>query len=813
MARKVNNDVENTENVDESQEQKPIRGRKTSKERRSVLQGLMDMLSISSRGIAREDDIDTMNNKFNSIVQTKLSKITGADDSLSNSFLGKLYENENDGRRANMSDVVEHMQLNSIGSNPQDFFNENYRNRMMKQAMAEELSKQLIELRHARNIVADAINSADTTSGTVMRRIVFTNTTLAEAEKDYLPVIEVMEKKFKTLDKIHDYITPGLLTFGEYYVYTIPYYHLFNDFIRKYKSNASQTDGSIRARGLYFEAEEGVEDAKPIKIHTLFEESVEETKPVTTVSKYKSEYDLPKKEKFFLEEELNIVSNILDLEGDSLDRAKKDLTTLFTERITVSTDEIPIPIMEDGGFDMYKEFAKDFIMEDGTYCEDKEAPKELKTGSYFERKYGAGIDEGAYIQQDTKKDDLLTEADIKDCYVKLVPPTRMLPVKMMSRILMYINVVTTPATPLATMLSYSTQVKTKDPNNKMDMLLDDIASKVVQKFDKAYIKDNLDFKQQIVAALEYYDLSTTNIHFQAVPVDYVTAYKINVDVDGNGHSMLEDSLFYGNIYMSLFMFKLLTIFQNSNDRVVHYVRRSGIDKNLWNDVQDIIRRRNARKITPQDIYSHTALLNKVGNGSEEFIGMTKQGDKPIESEIVSGQSVELDTPLMERTRSNYILSTEVPSAIMNYLNEADFAKSVETANTKLNSKISSLQLNCNEGHTDWYKKLLKFATNVPKEIIDTIQFVLPEPKGHNNIAQQDLINNYQTLETFILKLFAGENADGVSDARKRKFLLSVAKMYLNGLNFEKLEELWTDSAIIDSEEKIKNPNDDEEMTL
>jgi hypothetical protein len=795
-----------TPDEEEQEKKKPAK-----EENGSVITDLLNKLSLSLYGASRDSNaVDDINDRFNSIIQKQIDQITDNGENSLNSFLGKLYTDDRNMRQGLGSDIINDLQLNNTGANPQDFFTQQNMNRMIRQSMAEDLSKQLIELNHAKGIMADTINSADSTTGAISRKIVFENTTLSDSEKNYLPIIEAMEKKFDTLAKIKDFITPNTLGYGEYYVYTVPYYHLFNDFIKRYKTG-SNVNGMPVAK--FFESADENVDLPDIVFHPIYEEGdAKESISKAHQSSYHSKYDIDnKKDKFFLEEELEIVNNVLELNDQAEATLKSDLTELFTDRITVATGDFPIPFLEEG-FEAYKDFADDYITEDGAFFEEeKPSTTKEEPDDYFLRRYRGvgGEGEEGFIQDKKGQDEEITEDDIKDCYIKMIPPTRMIPVRMMNKTLMYVYIQTSPATPLSTILAYNSQVKAKDPNNKMDRLLDDIASRVVKKFNKSFIKDNLEFKEQIVAALEYYDISNANIHFQAIPVEYITAYKINVDTDGNGTSMLDNSLFYGNMYMSLFVFKVMTILQKSNDQVVNYVRRSGIDKNLWNDVQDIIRRKNARKITPNDIYSHADLIKKIGAGSEEFVPMTKNGEKPIETEIVSGQQVEIDTPFMERIRTNYILSTDVPSAIMNYLNEADFAKSIETANTKMNGAVARHQINLNKGHTDWYRKLLKFSTNLPDEVINTVSFVLPEPKGNNNIMNQELINNYQTLESFLLKLFAGENADDISDKRKKQFSLDIAKMHLNGINFDKVQELWEKSALADVDDRLKTGDDDE----
>lgn len=762
----------------------------------SVLKSLLNKIAITVYGASKENDLEELDTRFNTIVKTQMDLLTSNGDGSLNSFIGRLYSDDKDNNRRILDDntILDSLNLNSTGTNPQDILTEQYKNRMTKQALAQELSEILTELRFAKKVMCNAVNNPDVTTGTIGRKISFKSTTLNNAERDYLPVVEAMEKKFDLKFKIKQYITPNLFGYGMYYVYTIPYYHLFNDFARRFKTgNTGRYGKNVRC----FESVDEDASAQDIVIHPLYEE-VEEAQPAPTV-----EYSMPKKDTFAFMEEYDYLVEALGITHDDDKKViKDDLTELFTERITVAMSEIPVPILEDG-IDAYKSFGDSYISEDGNYFSEglKDGDKfDTADGDIFLRKHGAGVDDGIYVPQGD--DSEFSEKDIKDCYIKMIPPTRMIPVAMMGQKLFYIYVQTSPNTSLNTLLSYTTQIRAKDPSNKMDMLLDSIATRVVQKFDKSFVKDNMKFKEEIVAALQYYDIASTNIHFQVIPKDYIVEYVINKDVDGIGHSMLEGSIFYGNAYLSLLMFKLMSIFQNSNDRVVNYVRRSGIDKNLWNDVQDIIRKKNARRITMNDIFSYNNIVNKYGGGSEEYVGMTKDGNKPIESEVIQGQQIDLDTPIMERFRKNYILESGVPAAMTNYLEEVDFAKSIETAHAEMNSNVCSYQIDCNAGHTALYQKLLKYSTNVPDTVIDSITFSLQEPKGTSNITSQELVNNYQTLQEFLVKLFAGDSPSEDDAPRVRKFMLDIAKMHLTGINFSAIEQAWKDSAIAGAEASI-----------
>lgn len=775
------------------------------------IRSVMNQLSMSTYGTDMEDESEKLGDRFNQIMSDEIGKITSNGTNSFDSFLGKLYAD--DTKHALEAIATNQLRITDGGYvNPQDFITSAYRNRMLKQADANKIGNQLIELREAKETMRDAVLSADVNTGRITRQISFDTSTLTDPSGDYMSMIESMEVKFDTHKKIKDFIVDNTFGYGEYYTYTIPYYEVFNNFAQKYKTS---TKYQMYGNNRFFES---VGDTvENITIRPIYESG-------DILKVRKEPKSVIEEESRFFESVVECVASEVkpsDSENahDLREHIREDVTTLL-DRITVSGDAIPIPILEDG-FELLQEFGDEYISESGCFCEDGNEKSRKKRGTKKEekmmtdedimvRKYGHQSEENGLFSNE-KKVEKYTEHDIKDCYQKMIPPTRMLPVKIMGEVLFYIYIKTDETESLSTILSYTSQIKTKDPNNKINNLLDDIANRIVSKFDKKFIKENLEFKKLIVSALEYYDLSNVKIHFQLIPKQYVTAFKVNTDVNGNGHSMLEPSLFYAKIYLMLLIFKIFTILTKSNDEKINYVRTSGIDKNTFNKAQSIIRQKQARKITLNDIFSYTSIINKVGAGTEIYMPLGKGGEKPLESEILQGQDVQLNNDLMEQLRTNYILGTGVPSAIMNYLNEADFAKSIETANTKMNGRVINYQIDLNDSLTEYYQKLLRFSTSMPEEVIKTVRVILPEPKGSSNIATQEILNNYQTLQDFIVKIKMGDNAD--DEVLKQIFIDKLARLHLPMINFDKIDEIFKASTIERQKESIVHPSEEADLGL
>ena len=107
-------------------------------------------------------------------------------------------------------------------------------------------------------------------------------------------------------------------------------------------------------------------------------------------------------------------------------------------------------------------------------------------------------------------------------------------------------------------------------------------------------------------------MSSKAIKFQFIPAEYVCAFKINENEEGDGTSVLEDSLFYAKLYLMLLLFKIVSIVLYSNDTKVNYIKVSGVDKNISNKIQEIAREKQSRQINLMDLMSYTSIINKIG---------------------------------------------------------------------------------------------------------------------------------------------------------------------------------------------------------
>ena len=747
------------------------------------INNLIGQANLSLYGTDRTSDVDSLNDKFQSILSNELTGITGKEGNDITSFLSQVVSADNKYRAG--EDILNN-QFNDLSGNEyssmQSFIYDAYRNRLLQQADLHEVSSQLIELSEAIMITRDAIISADTVEGRLNRSITFENIDDDEID-NYNSIVENMENKFQLLEKIKNFIIPKTLEYGEYYVYIVPYSELFNKFQQQKTRNVTNT--GILRRFNESTVLEGFNDTKKENKLTELDMFLEDC-----YNKYHIRENGKYSDKKSSDNRIN------------KDEFKTDLKNIM-ENIIISTDDIPIPFLEEGleSIEYINNQHNNVVTEDNTLF--KKVIKNNKT------------DGGVKISKKGEFD------DIGDCYIKMIEPTKIIPIKIMNTVLGYYYVQDEDITPLSGAVSSSLYFSRFNEHSRQQTIIDSLAERVVQQFNKPFLKNNLKFKEAIVDCFNYYNLNENRVKMQFIPAEYIVRFKIDEDIDGNGTSMIKKSLFYAKLYLMILLFKIMSIIMYSNDQKINYIKQSGLDKNLANRVQEIARLQQSRQINISDLFSYTTLINKVGNGNAVYMPTGRSGERPIETEILSGQDVQLNNDLLEMLKNAYITGTGVPAAILNYLNEADYAKTVEQNHSKFNARVVNYQLDFNPIITDMYKRIMRWSTNIGEEKISNFNFTLTQPRSATANAKAELISQFNTMTEFLTGLLypdpgQAENPDSLN-AEIREFKKLYAREQLPMINFDDIEEMINKAALINKERKLKpdpkNGNDGDDDGL
>ena len=390
-------------------------------------------------------------------------------------------------------------------------------------------------------------------------------------------------------------------------------------------------------------------------------------------------------------------------------------------------------------------------------------------------------------------DDLDKFKDIKGCYVKYLNGLQIVPIRLDRKIIGYYYITTSmdlainPAQPTG-VVDLSFQHYTKDKN-----LLENLSKLIIQAFDKQMLEKNIRLKNEIAEIVMAHKFANGRLSFVYIPENEVARFAINEDEDGKGHSIIEPALFNGRLYTMLLMYNMLYILNNTPTRV-HYLKSSGLNKDYASQIQKAMRKFQSRRITIDDIYSYSGVLNKVG-GMGEMILPTGRGDyKAIETDTIPGATQPIELEFLDRLKKDTIASTIIPyNLLADSIDNIDFAISAKMSNAYFNSGVNSLKINLNKGMTHFYQMLFKHATDMDELAIASFKFSFNNNKHQDLTITNEMIQNFNVCAEMIASLYFNDkdikDANGSPSEIMIVLKRKLAERYLPQLGFEGLEAL------------------------
>ena len=734
-----------------------------------LFKDLYKKLSIGTYDTDKDSNLDQIKNladKVNRVMNYDLDEMKkfGGENDISR-FLLNTIQNSGDSTLKSLSgnlteDSLEKLFMSKDGA-IFSTFEERFKNKQLLFQDLEIITEQLAELNEAINTTRDDIVAADDLGSEIARSLSFSLD--GDDSKEYDELIEDvkrLEREYKLNYLIREHIIPKTLKYGEYFVYIIPEQNLYEN---AQKRKLEMTNGAS------------------------MESSVAE----------------------YLLESLN-----LDKSNPEYKNLKaEDIMEYVSENVRVNNTNVPLPLLENKSMMGAMKDLQDFNNIGNLLKNLKKKDNKKQKGA--KDKYSTlGFSDGV---KSMKVDDW---SGIKGCYIKMLDPKKIIPVKLLNYTIgyYYMHDAELDITNHQHMCSHGRRFtnvlgSVTDNTEKQQNIVANIADAIIRSFNKKYLEDNKEFKDLIINSLLYNDMYKRKLHYQFIPADHICRFSINEDENGNGQSMLFKSLFYAKLYLALLVFNMVTYLTKSQDTIVTYVKTSGIDKNFANKTMDIAKQWKSKQIGIGDLMDYSSIYSKIGTGRDLFIPEGESGERGLSWDVIQGQDVDMQSDLMEQLKQAYINGTGVPSVIMNYINEADFAKTLVMANAKQLRRVMLYQDNFNEQLTEMYQKLMVYCTEFEMEDVANFTYTLMRPKTLPNNNLVDIIGYGDQILDFVTKVEFGEYGEETEDLNfiKDEFKKLFSRRVLPMLPWETVDELVTEIKLNNVVKKIEKKQENPEM--
>lgn len=552
--------------------------------------------------------------------------------------------------------------------------------------------------------------------------------------QEYQKVIIDTIKETGILTKLNDHVIPKNIKYGRYYVLTIPYSEIG---VKMLDQKANQTRSVFNYSGIGNmyggPSGTGISESQEVPVdenYTFCMENVdklldgmyENENTMTSIDSDKNHYraTIEYNLSHLLVNDDNTPPNVTGIQESTWSKMSPDLQK----------------IVDDALKNQIKKFNTNIN------------PKNNRTKN----------DDKSFIDATV---DPSTVDSIPGCYIKLVDPRQMVPIKIFDHTLGYYYfenyVYVRNGTTVTDILS--NQVNFNDQN----MIIDSIVSSVLRSLKYGdLLEGNNDFKSMIMNCVLYAERRQNPVRMKFIPAEYVTEFKTNCDEDGNGQPVLLKSLIWGRLYVSLLMFNITSIITKSTDTEFYYLKEGLLSQSYEDQVNDIIEQFRNSNVDITQIINGDILHGNRAINKRYFMCTGTQDQKPFDMEVISGQQVDLHNDFLIDLRKMCIGATGIPALAVDYMDEVEFATIAKMTNARTSTRSNNIQIDLNSPTTELVAKVIKYSkpNAVPEDVLSQLECKYRETTTiHANISADEVNNNIATADNMVDTYYGGQNTE------------------------------------------------------
>lgn len=372
----------------------------------------------------------------------------------------------------------------------------------------------------------------------------------------------------------------------------------------------------------------------------------------------------------------------------------------------------------------------------------------------------------------------------------------------------------------------------RDDGRRIDLLRSMLARAIAERVGNPDIVDDKAFNSIIYSLIKDNYVTKREVRITYVPAHMMVYYAHSINKDtGIGTSVFEKGLFFAHVYIASLITNLMIGIAKSADREQINVE-VGVNKRIEQTVQKVMRTLQTKRASIDSIGNVDTIMKQLGT-FQRYISLRNNGTPLVEMETIPGQQIDLDNSMMDKSLKSYINSFSVPHSALNFLDDAEYSKSVALQSGMFLIKVIDLQnpyQKCNSKlirilmrnkYSDRILTADRAKENAAKSKADKQTVVLidlnkifldlPAPNGLNVTNMSEQVQNVGTYADSIIEfLVPNGTKDEDVDQIKNLIKFGIMKKHLPNIPWDDYMEI-ADKAKVDYE-KIKLAKEDPSST-
>lgn len=403
--------------------------------------------------------------------------------------------------------------------------------------------------------------------------------------------------------------------------------------------------------------------------------------------------------------------------------------------------------------------------------------------------------------------DIKKNVNFKGAHIEYLPASRTIAFKLRDTIIGYFYVEDkidpnrnrNNASSIMDKINASVYMKNK-ANDRADqveqVIIRNISEKLIKAVNSKFINDNYDDIEII-----YEFVKANEMHRKAKRVVFFHPDDV-CEFKRTEGSIMKNCMFFAKLLILNLLSNVITKVTRGSDRNLHYVK-TGLTTDIEGSVNDTIRAIKQNQIRYSDIGTINEIFNIVGSNVDVFMPMSVDGEKPIETETISGQNVDMNDEFTNYMIRSIIQSFGVPASIIDDMDSVEFAKTLSMSNLDMAKAAYDAQVELNPVITKMFRLLVKYE--LPDfEQVDEIQARMNPPSIIVYEMNRDRMSSIDEVAEKVAELLIGPEGETIEDRTKRLFKLEYYKRNMSSWDWDMITEIFDNVKTKALEERTEN---------
>lgn len=290
-----------------------------------------------------------------------------------------------------------------------------------------------------------------------------------------------------------------------------------------------------------------------------------------------------------------------------------------------------------------------------------------------------------------------------------------------------------------------------------DYIMMSLAKLAVKKLNKKYLETNPDMVEFIYNLCKTHDIINRKVGLKItfIPPEQLVSFKVNEDKYNKGVSIIAKSLFAAKLYVIMLVSNFLTNTVRKHDMRAYYIKQ-GLNKNITQTIMNAAYQLKKTQFNIHDVMDINRTFNMIGKNHEIFIPVSENGDKPIDFDVIAGDSsTGMENEFLEFLKKAALNGLGMPPSLIDDVANIDSVRPFIMQNERFARSCIPLQIELQEPLNKFFNTLCKIEMG-EDFIYDSVLCKFPTPTSVNKSNILEKLQNNQSIIEAQLKAYLGD---------------------------------------------------------